>query len=47
MTAINAGRVMVVPIRTGVGFRLGANIGYLLARYFRVRSSFYALSQKS
>ena len=29
MTALNAGRVMVVPIRTGVGLRLGANIGYL------------------
>ena len=29
MTALAAGHVIVVPIRSGVGFRLGANVGYL------------------
>jgi hypothetical protein len=29
MTALGSGSVLVVPIRSGVGFRLGANIGYL------------------
>jgi hypothetical protein len=29
MTALTAGRSVVVPIRSGVGLRLGANIGYL------------------
>jgi hypothetical protein len=29
MTALGAGNVVLVPIRTGVGLRLGANIGYL------------------
>ncbi len=29
MTALTANNVVVVPIRTGVGLRLGANIGYL------------------
>ena len=29
MTALGAGNVIVVPIRAGVGLRLGANIGYL------------------
>ena len=29
MTALTANNVVLVPIRTGVGFRLGANIGYL------------------
>jgi hypothetical protein len=29
MTALNAGRVVIVPIRAGLGLRLGANIGYL------------------
>jgi len=29
MTALANGRVIVVPIRSGVGLRLGANIGYL------------------
>ena len=29
MTALNSGNIIVVPIRSGVGFRLGANIGYL------------------
>jgi hypothetical protein len=29
MTALTANSVVVVPIRTGVGLRLGANIGYL------------------
>jgi len=29
MTALTAGRSVVVPIRAGVGLRLGANIGYL------------------
>jgi hypothetical protein len=29
MTALTAGRSVVVPIRSGVGVRLGANIGYL------------------
>ena len=29
MTALTAGGVVVVPIRSGVGMRLGANIGYL------------------
>lgn len=29
MTALTAHNIVVVPIRSGVGFRLGANIGYL------------------
>jgi len=29
MTALTAGGVVVVPIRSGLGMRLGANIGYL------------------
>jgi hypothetical protein len=29
MTALTASGVVVVPIRTGVGVRLGANVGYL------------------
>jgi len=29
MTALTANNIIVVPIRSGVGFRLGANIGYL------------------
>lgn len=29
MTALTAGNSVVVPIRSGLGFRLGANIGYL------------------
>jgi hypothetical protein len=29
MTALTAGNTMVVPIRSGLGLRLGANIGYL------------------
>src|SRR6516164_2922602 len=29
MTALASGNVIVVPIRSGVGLRLGANIGYL------------------
>ena len=29
MTALAADNIVVVPIRAGVGFRLGANIGYL------------------
>ncbi len=29
MTALTANGVVVVPISTGVGFRLGANLGYL------------------
>jgi hypothetical protein len=29
MTALTANNVVLVPIRTGVGLRLGANIGYL------------------
>lgn len=29
MTALTSGDVVVVPIRSGVGMRLGANIGYL------------------
>jgi hypothetical protein len=29
MTALTAGRTVVVPIRSGLGMRLGANIGYL------------------
>lgn len=29
MTALAAGNIVVVPIRSGVGLRLGANIGYL------------------
>ena len=29
MTALTANGILVVPIRTGVGLRLGANIGYL------------------
>jgi hypothetical protein len=30
MTALTNGNVVVVPIRTGVGLRLGANVGYLI-----------------
>ncbi|HEX3708756.1 MAG TPA: DUF1134 domain-containing protein [Pseudolabrys sp.] len=29
MTALAAGHIVVVPIRSGVGLRLGANVGYL------------------
>ena len=29
MTALTANNIVVVPIRTGVGLRLGANLGYL------------------
>ena len=29
MTALTASGIVVVPIRSGVGFRLGANVGYL------------------
>ncbi|GIK80238.1 MAG: DUF1134 domain-containing protein [Pseudorhodoplanes sp.] len=29
MTALTANGVVLVPIRSGVGFRLGANVGYL------------------
>jgi hypothetical protein len=29
MTALTTGNIVVVPIRTGVGVRLGANVGYL------------------
>jgi hypothetical protein len=29
MTALGSGKIIVVPIRSGVGLRLGANIGYL------------------
>ncbi len=29
MTALTANNIVLVPIRSGVGFRLGANLGYL------------------
>ena len=29
MTALASGNIIVEPIRSGVGLRLGANIGYL------------------
>jgi hypothetical protein len=29
MTVLQGGRVLIVPIRTGIGARLGVNIGYL------------------
>jgi hypothetical protein len=29
MTALGANDIVVVPIRAGVGLRLGANLGYL------------------
>jgi hypothetical protein len=29
MTALTANDIVLVPIRSGVGFRLGANVGYL------------------
>jgi hypothetical protein len=29
MTAMGSGNILVVPIRAGVGLRLGANVGYL------------------
>jgi hypothetical protein len=29
MTALTANNIVVVPIRTGVGLRIGANVGYL------------------
>ena len=29
MTALGSGDIIVVPIRSGIGLRLGANIGYL------------------
>jgi hypothetical protein len=29
MTALTAENIVLVPIRSGVGFRLGANLGYL------------------
>jgi hypothetical protein len=32
MTALTMNNIVVVPIRTGVGIRLGANVGYLVRR---------------
>jgi len=29
MTALTADNIVLVPIRAGVGLRLGANVGYL------------------
>ena len=29
MTALTANNIVIVPIRAGVGLRLGANVGYL------------------
>ena len=29
VTALTADEIVVVPIRTGVGLRLGANVGYM------------------
>jgi hypothetical protein len=29
MTALTSNNIVVVPIRSGVGLRLGANVGYL------------------
>ena len=29
MTALTASNIVLVPIRSGVGLRLGANLGYL------------------
>jgi hypothetical protein len=29
MTALTANNIVVVPIRSGIGLRLGANLGYL------------------
>ena len=29
MTALTASNIVLVPIRSGVGLRLGANVGYL------------------
>ena len=29
MTALTANNVVVVPVRTGLGARLGVNVGYL------------------
>lgn len=29
MTALTANNIVLVPIRSGIGFRLGANVGYL------------------
>jgi hypothetical protein len=29
MTVLTASRIVVIPIRAGVGVRLGANVGYL------------------
>ena len=29
MTALTANKIVVVPIRSGIGLRLGANLGYL------------------
>ena len=29
MTALTANNIVLVPIRSGIGLRLGANIGYL------------------
>ncbi|MGA7516464.1 MAG: EipA family protein, partial [Pseudolabrys sp.] len=29
MTALTANNIVVVPIRSGLGLRLGANVGYL------------------
>ena len=29
MTALTANHIVLVPIRSGVGFRLGASVGYL------------------
>ena len=32
MTVMKRGRVVIVPVRTGVGARLGVNVGYLKMR---------------
>ena len=29
MTVLTANRIVLIPIRSGVGLRLGANVGYL------------------
>ena len=56
MTALTASNIVVVPIRSGVGLRLGANVGYLkftpsgdlepvLSRLIRVQRHGYAFGR--
>src|SRR5262249_16396628 len=42
MTALGSGNIIVVPIRSGVGLRLGAHIGYLQFTPLPTRHPFFS-----